>query len=95
MTSPLPDWQPGDPIYSRPRSVNEGGHVRPMFQLIDETASLLMSTRGWCDACEVWSIRAQCWWCERDLSRDAVRGVVINLSSDASGTWTDPVATYA
>ena len=89
-----PTWTPGDPIYKRPSGVTTGGHIRPIFQLMSD-CSMLRGTRGWCDPCEVWSIRSACWWCGRDLSDQRGNGYVMCLSSDAAGTATDPVATYA
>lgn len=28
-------WQPGDPIYTRPRTSAEGNVIRPLIQLVD------------------------------------------------------------
>lgn len=66
------EWQPGDPLYPRPKAgTDHSQHVRPMVEVLaDLHEYAVRQTRrhpNYCPNCEVTGSRPVCWFCGADL----------------------------
>lgn len=63
-------WQPGDPLYTRPKPGTGSQHIRPLLEVLELEAREYTIRReaGFCPTCEVSSARSRCWFCGAQLT---------------------------